>query len=117
MIADNGVQTTKTMTLEQVSFATSTATVTGGANDGASTLAQPNPMTRVTNIQFTSVVDETVTLKVYNQLGRLVKEIAVDATIGTNAIELKRSGMAAGVYFCKLNAAETEYKTLKLVLK
>jgi hypothetical protein len=117
MIADNGVQTTKAMTLEQVSFATSTATVTGGANDGASTLAQPNPMTRVTNIQFTSVVDETVTLKVYNQLGRLVKEIAVDATIGTNAIELKRSGMAAGVYFCKLNAAETEYKTLKLVLK
>ncbi len=117
MTAENGEQSTKTMRLEQVRFATSTASTTGNVNPGSTTLAQPNPMTRVTNIQFTSIVDETVTLKVYNQLGRLVKEIAVDATIGANAITLKRSGMASGVYFCKLSADLTEYKTLKLVLK
>lgn len=117
MVAENGKTETKTMSVEQVSFATSDAITIAPVEVAVTTLAQPNPMKGVTNIEFTSPIEEAVTLKLYNQIGRLITEIPTDATRGTNGITLKRNKLASGIYFVKLDAEETEYKTLKLILE
>ncbi len=116
MTSENGHTETKVMALEQVRFAKSNAS--NSVEDVAITaLAQPNPMKGYTNIQFTSSIDDTVRLKLYNQIGKLVKVFDVDVNSGTNSVTIERDDMASGIYFCKLDSEKIDYKTLKLIFE
>ncbi|WP_203258932.1 DUF6923 family protein [Hyunsoonleella ulvae] len=117
MLAENGSTQTKTLSLAQVQFATSSAlSVEDIENTGIETLATPNPMHLSTSLQFNAPASETLDVEVYNQLGRLVKTLTVNAVRGNNAVTLKRGNLSSGVYFCKLESKLTHYKTIKLVL-
>lgn len=118
MLADNGEIQTKTMTLQQVHFAkSSTLSVEDiTENSGEDMEASPNPMRANTTITFNATVNETVTLKVYNQIGTLVNEIDYTTQRGENNLILKRNQLSSGMYFCKLTRSSTTYKTLKLIV-
>ncbi|MEP1489120.1 MAG: T9SS type A sorting domain-containing protein [Algibacter sp.] len=119
MLADNGEEVTKEMTLEQLRFSTSTALSVESIAvvDEIDAVAIPNPMTSSTRIQFTTQNVETVELMVYNQIGRLVKQIEFSALYGKNEIKLERGNLSSGIYFCKIKSNYTTYKTTKLLME
>ena len=118
MLADNGETQTKTMTLQQVHFANTEALSVSDIteNQGDALLASPNPMRSNTTILFNAKVHETVTLKMYNQMGALVKEIDYTVNRGENNLPLKRGQLSSGMYFCKIVSSQNQYQTLKLLL-
>lgn len=119
MLADNGEQVAKEMTLEQLRFtAAGTLSLSNIEDvDGLETIAVPNPMADKTSIQFTAEQAENVELLVYNQLGSLVNQIPFSTVPGKNEIELKRENLSNGIYFCKIESSTTVYKTTKLLLE
>jgi hypothetical protein len=76
----------------------------------------PNPFNPTTKIQFTIVNRQSITLKLYDVLGRaaatLVNEVKQP---GTYTVEFDGSNLASGVYFYRLQAGEF-VQTRKLVL-
>ncbi|MFV9551239.1 DUF6923 family protein [Algibacter sp. PT7-4] len=116
MLARNGVEETKVMNLKQVHFAKNALSVKEENANKLETLAIPNPMALQTTIHFTALNTETVSVLVYNQIGRLVKQIQVDAKPGNNQVILKRDNLSAGIYFCTIKSNLTNYKTTKLLM-
>ncbi len=117
MLAKNGTQETKTMSLQHLRFSnSSTLSVESVAVKKALTKAIPNPMHSKTTITFTSQVSEEVTLNVYNQLGGLVKQLKFNANRGQNSLQFQRDQLSSGLYFCKLTGSQTQYTTLKLLV-
>ncbi|GAA4970577.1 DUF6923 family protein [Algibacter aquimarinus] len=119
MLAENGETQTKSFSIEQVHFAQSSTLSTNsvGADKGLDVLASPNPMRSNTTILFNAKVRETVTLKMYNQMGVLVKEIDYTVNRGENNLLLKRGQLSSGMYFCKIVSSQNQYQTLKLLLE
>tara|TARA_R110002050_G_scaffold281956_2_gene429674 strand:+ start:47366 stop:49951 length:2586 start_codon:yes stop_codon:yes gene_type:complete len=118
MLAENGEETTKEMTLKQLRFSASKSlsTETIDENAGLDAVANPNPMSTHTNIQFTAESSEPIELLVYNQLGRIVKQVPFNANRGKNNIKLERGTLSTGLYFCKIKSRNTTYKTIKLLM-
>jgi hypothetical protein len=118
MLAENGTEVTKSMTLEQLRFSTSStlsvASLTG--TKALDAVAIPNPMSSQTTIHFTAQNSEHLDLLVYNQVGRLVKQIPFSAVSGKNEIKLERGNLSSGIYFCKIRSNQTNYKTTKLLM-
>ncbi|AUP77645.1 DUF6923 family protein [Flavivirga eckloniae] len=121
MLAENGVEETKEMTLQQLRFSTSNiASITNLNTEGLfnNPIAIPNPMGASTKIQFITEGSDAVTLSVFNHLGTLVKEINYQAVTGENTIELKKGNLASGLYICKVESKLfTEHKVLKLLVE
>ncbi len=119
MLADNDYVQTKTMALQQVHFAKSNALSVDDIIEetGEAMLASPNPMRSQTTLRFTAPASETVTLKLYNQIGALVKEIEYNIQRGENNLPLKRGQLSSGMYFCKITGSQNQYQTLKLLLE
>ncbi|GAA4884893.1 hypothetical protein GCM10023311_04260 [Flaviramulus aquimarinus] len=118
MLAENGTEVTKEMTLEQLRFTTSSTLSVDPLTEvnGMNAVAIPNPMTSRTSVHFIAQSSETVELLVYNQVGRLVKQIPFTALQGKNEIELKRGNLSSGLYFCTIKSSHTNYKTTKLLM-
>lgn len=118
MLAKNGETVTKKMTLEQLHFSkSSTLTVSPRIETNVlKTLAIPNPMQSETTIHFTSQNTETMQLLVYNQVGRIVKQLEFNVKPGKNKIILKRNNLSSGMYFCKIKGKQSNYKTTKLLI-
>jgi len=118
MLAENGEEVTKEMTLKELRFSNEKTLEAPHLieAESLSSKAFPNPMTSKTIIQFTSEQAESITLLVYNQLGSLVRKIPFGAVEGKNEIVLKRENLSSGVYFCKINSNNASYKNIKLLL-
>jgi hypothetical protein len=118
MLAENGEEETKTMSLEQLYFSNNSFLSNSNSleKNTLNIVAIPNPMKTQATIQFTSPNSETVKLLVYNQLGRLVKELEVNSQKGQNKIIFKREKLSSGIYFCNIISNQTNYKTTKLLL-
>ena len=119
MLAKNGTEATKSMNLEQLRFSSSsTLSVAGVTKTNALyTVAIPNPMSSQTHIHFTAQNAENVELLVYNQVGRLVRQIPFSAVYGKNEIPLERGNLSTGLYFCKITGSnQRTYKTIKLLM-
>jgi hypothetical protein len=87
-----------------------------GVNDGHSTLPQefklmqnyPNPFNPSTTIKFRLPVMSNVTVRIYNVLGQLVKELTNGIkTAGEHSVVWNTSSIASGVYFCRFEAFGT----------
>ncbi|MDP2983737.1 MAG: T9SS type A sorting domain-containing protein [Candidatus Latescibacter sp.] len=77
----------------------------------------PNPFNQVTVIDFTIAQRDTVTLKVFNSLGKEVATLVNDVMPpGQYSIPWKASGLASGIYFYRLDSGTfTEMKKLTLI--
>ncbi len=119
MLAKNGIEETKTMSLQHVRFSKSNTLSIDTLNtedDYNKAAAVPNPMRANTTIKFTAQTNEDVQLRVYNQLGVLVKQQTFKARKGQNSLPLTRENLSSGLYFCTLKGQNTNYKTIKLFI-
>ncbi|MGE5315391.1 MAG: T9SS type A sorting domain-containing protein [Acidobacteriota bacterium] len=84
----------------------------------AFSLAQnyPNPFNPSTNIRFTVAKQQTVTLKIYDMLGREVETlVSGQMNPGTYTVQWNARSLSSGVYFYRLQSGEF-VQTMKLML-
>jgi hypothetical protein len=76
----------------------------------------PNPFNPVTTIRFALVRPARVTVRIYDVMGRLVSTVVdEEMEAGEHSVPFEAEGLASGVYFYRLKAAEFE-KTRKMVV-
>lgn len=118
MVSENGQMVTKTMNLQDVSFANeSTLSMTNFENETQHVAAIPNPMTVNTNIHFTANQSENVQFVMYDQVGKIVYKAQITTENGSNKIPLNRHNLRSGLYFCQIIGTEQTYKTIKLLVQ
>ncbi|RAR70761.1 T9SS type A sorting domain-containing protein [Flavobacterium aciduliphilum] len=78
----------------------------------------PNPTeAKQIEVSFSLLEQENTSIKIYDSLGRLVKEeLFSDLNSGINHQTIDASTLESGVYFCKL-VTPSQTKTLRVVLK
>ncbi len=79
--------------------------------------AYPNPMIAETTIQLTSDQSDTVTVMVYDQLGKIVYKTEVQIATGNNKIVWKKESLNSGIYIVKVISQHQSYHPLKLIAK
>jgi len=117
MIAENGQQTSKEMTLKELRFSMYNGLSFEDESLNKVPVFVPNPMISTGNIHFITPVSENVSVLVYNQSGRVVKRIEFKAIAGRNQIAFNREGLDAGFYFCQIVSEHNYYETIKLIIK
>ena len=72
--------------------------------------AYPNPLVNQTQLGFTIARPETISLDILTLNGQWVKQVA-EGTLeaGSHELTLKREGLSAGVYFCRLLVGDEQY--------
>ena len=86
--------------------------VTFGIDDGLpkfiSAISQvfPDPVTDRAGISITATQNIAVSLYVYNVMGQVMKEIDASVQKGKNVVTFNRSGLDAGCYYVKIQAAD-----------
>jgi hypothetical protein len=76
----------------------------------------PNPFNPTTTIAFDLAVDARVELAVYNVLGERVRTLCSQRLpAGSHQVEMNAQDLAAGIYFCRLQAGSFA-ETRKMVL-
>ncbi len=89
---------------------------TADNNPGFSTSSYPNPFNPTTIINYTLPENERVVIKVYDILGREVKELVNEQkAAGTYSVEFDGSKLSSGVYFYTITAGNFS-QTKKMVL-
>ena len=89
---------------------------TADNNPGFSTSSYPNPFNPTTIINYTLPDNERVVIKVYDILGREVKELVNEQkAAGTYSVEFDGSKLSSGVYFYTITAGQFS-QTKKMVL-
>ena len=85
-------------------------------NSGLSTSSYPNPFNPTTIINYTLPENERVIIKVYDLLGREIKELVNEQeAAGTYSVEFDGSKLSSGVYFYTITAGKFT-ETKKMVL-
>ncbi|MBE7688165.1 T9SS type A sorting domain-containing protein [Tenacibaculum finnmarkense genomovar ulcerans] len=117
MLSEQGAMVTKRINLENIRFSTSTKVVIPELiTKGNALKAAPNPLETISEIYFNTKQIAMVRLVIYNQLGRVVKEIPYRTIVGENKIILKKGRLSTGLYFCKIIGASEDHKVVKLII-
>jgi PKD repeat protein len=86
--------------------------VTFGINDGLPKFISgiseifPDPVSDRANISITATQNIAISLFVYNVTGQVMKEIKATVQKGKNVLTFNRSGLNAGCYYLKIQAAD-----------
>ena len=120
MVSEDGSTQTKEMNLQDLRFerglALSVSDFESETNQNT-LVAYPNPMSEVTSLNFNATVKENLTLSIYNQLGKVVYRQQVNASVGKNKVSIQRQNLSSGLYICKLESVNSNYKSLKLLIR
>ncbi|WCC41302.1 T9SS type A sorting domain-containing protein [Tenacibaculum finnmarkense] len=117
MLSEQGAMVTKRINLENIRFSTSTKVVIPELiTKGNALKAAPNPLETISEIYFNTKQIAMVRLVIYNQLGRVVKEIPYTTIVGENKIILKKGRLSTGLFFCKIIGASEDHKVVKLII-
>jgi len=78
----------------------------------------PNPFNPTTVIEFALPASETVTLRVFDSMGRTVATLLDQKlhTAGTHTVQFNASGLASGVYLYRLEAESSVLMTRTMLL-
>ncbi|WP_299886048.1 T9SS type A sorting domain-containing protein [uncultured Lacinutrix sp.] len=118
MASEDGSLVTKTMHLQDVRFSnTNTLAVDTFEKETTRLAIIPNPMSANTTVYFNANASTNVTLVVYDQLGKQVKQVDYKTVKGINEIQLNKGKLSTGLYFCKIVSQEQDYKILKLMIR
>ena len=81
--------------------------------------AGPNPFRSATTLRFSLASGAKVSLDVFDAAGRLVASPLHDALLapGEHAVEMRRAGLANGLYFARVHAGAQSASTKLLVLQ
>jgi hypothetical protein len=95
-------------------FTICSLTVIGAENDNLYFNLYPNPFTDYATIEFENKNSENYSIKIYNNLGQVVKIIS---NIITNKIKINRENLSSGIYFFQLKNDSGIRQTGKLVVE
>jgi len=78
----------------------------------------PNPFSQSTTLSFSLPERETVTIEVYDTMGRHVRTV-VDRNMeaGTHTLQFDGRGLSSGIYFCRLQTQEKMLTTRLSVVR
>jgi hypothetical protein len=77
----------------------------------------PNPFNSTTNISYTLPASKSVTLEIYNKIGRHVRTLVHEMqTEGDYSIVFNACGLSSGLYFYRLRAGSDFMETKKMLL-
>lgn len=101
------------------------AVVVNAARDAVAALplayalaAYPNPFNPSTTLSFSLVRDQEISLKIYDLLGRNVRELANERySAGTHRLEFSANALPAGIYIARLDGADMQLVQKLLLLK
>lgn len=79
-----------------------------------STVTYPNPFIDIVNFQYTSAPSETVTIKVYDILGRIIIDEIIEVKYNESSIDLRQ--LPSAEYLIKITAPNYTYFT-KIIKK
>ena len=91
-----------------INVQTSTGVNALNYTDGFSLLQNvPNPFSRTTNIEYTIPVAQQVTLTLYDESGRLIRELVNGMqAAGNHSVSFEQDNLQSGVYFYQMKAGE-----------
>lgn len=77
----------------------------------------PNPFNPITYIHYKLPADQHITLKIYDQRGRIV-QVLFDGKQGRGeySIPFDATSLSAGVYFCELKTTDNRHEVRKMLL-
>lgn len=75
----------------------------------------PNPVQGTANIAVATATPEATSLKMYDVLGREIKDLSDRLSSGTTTIQISSSQLAAGVYYVRLQSGK-ETATQKVII-
>ncbi|MFP4844927.1 DUF6923 family protein [Winogradskyella sp. PE311] len=117
MVSENGVSTSKIMSINNLRFSQSSSlSIDEFSEDETKLSAYPNPMITNTTLQFTANQSETVAILLYDQLGKVVYNKTYNAVPGKNNVTINRGNLSSGLYFCKIVSNQYEINPLKLII-
>jgi hypothetical protein len=72
----------------------------------------PNPFNPETTIKYSLPFESSVTISVYNILGKFVKDLVTDIKhSGLHSMNFNAAGLSSGIYFYTIKAVSTDKKT------
>lgn len=77
---------------------------------------QPNPASTITNLKFTTVTSQNVSIQITNIFGQLVKSMNVDMISGENTLPLDLKQFCSGVYNVNF-IAKNQTASTKFIVK
>lgn len=78
----------------------------------------PNPVSGITTIPFHLINGDKASIKLYNNQGRLIKEIANDNfNTGDNTVEFKAEGIAPGIYIYQITCGTFKQARKMIIAK
>lgn len=93
--------------IQYVNFSGLSTGITAPLVQGSNAAVYPNPADDLVNVNFTSDVNETVTIEILDLQGRvLVAQQLTAAQSGSNRIALSTAGLAQGAYLCRITSTD-----------
>ncbi len=118
MVSENGQRVSKEMNVGEIKLINTSVLSIDDLNlDNATFNLSPNPMSNTANLIFNSVVKQKGSLILYNHLGQVVQERAIEIKNGQNSIAVNRDNLASGVYFVSVKSDDIKNVNVKLIIK
>ena len=86
-------------------------------NEGNNVRLYPNPNTGNCQLDFTSMIKETLSVSVSDMTGREISKTEWNVEPGNNVLPMDMSHLAKGVYFTKIYSATGGQQTIKTVIE
>jgi len=122
MISDDGMLLEKRVEISGINFTMGEVLsiddhLLAFQNDKRKINIAPNPMSSSSNISFLTENTGICELIIYNSLGVLIERKKINATTGLNTLNIEKRNLSSGLYFIKIRMQNTNYKTVKLLIK
>lgn len=116
MVSEDQTMVTKTLDLSNLTFSYSSQIANFSGDKDQVTLA-PNPINESTAFQFFMEDKSTVTLVVYDLLGKVVYQSNLDVRQGFNTIPFENSSLKTGVYLYQLTGTKLNSSVGRLMVR
>ena len=122
LTSDDGTSQVKQIALSNVSFTQNDVLgiddhVTTSQSDKNNITIAPNPIGIASEISFLSKVSERCEVFIYYAIGSLVEQRKINVALGLNTLKLGNRRLSRGLYFLRLQGANTNFKTSKLLVE
>jgi len=95
-----------TLYLDNLALKSQTLGITEVSNNNLSVIVYPNPANNVLNVSFRKSLEGTLTFRIYDVSGRLVKDEVLKGVIAAERIQLNIADLSAGIYHYQISGNE-----------
>ncbi|WP_396637542.1 DUF6923 family protein [Maribacter sp. R77961] len=119
LVAENGYSEEKSMNLSNIDFNNREPSVSFIDADTNKSVVYPNPMVEAASIYFYEETSSAYTFDLFTMTGRLIgaHHLEGDSVSGQNNIEIKRKGLAPGLYLYKIKSSTDKIWSGRLIVR